>query len=595
VLSGKNLTEVAGGWHHTVALCSDGTIAAWGGNNNGQLGNGSNNGSSVPVLVDRRGVLNGKTIISITAGRFHSLALCSDGTIAAWGGNSDGQLGNRSRTDSNVPVLVEGTGVLSGKTPTAIAAGALHNLALCSDGTFVAWGNNTEGELNNGSYSDSTIPVLVDRTGVLAGKTISAIAAGALHSLALCSDGSVVTWGANTFGQLGNGWPYDDVIGAVLVDTSGVLNHKTVTSVAAGGNHNVVLCSDGTLAAWGLNSYGQIGNESNSNSSLPMAVTRTGVLNGKTVTSIAAGEFHSLALCSDGTLGAWGMGSYGQLGNGSTSDSNLPVEVVSTGVLTSKTASAIAATGFGSMALADDSAPPIVSVSDIARAIYEGSATRPGSATFKIGLSAAYSQTVTANFRTVDGTARAGADYMSKSGTLAFSPGETTKYVRVNLIGDDVAEFNETFFLNLGAPVNATIAKSRGVAYIRNDDGPRIFIDNAGTVNEGHSGMTLQHFTVRLSEASTRTVTVDYATAHGTAGPTDYVAAAGRLFFAPGVTSQIITVQVRCDMLLEPNETYRMNLSKTAHAVIADSQGVAYIRNDDSTLGLTGASRRPSR
>jgi hypothetical protein len=204
---------------------------------------------------------------------------------------------------------------------------------------------------------------------------------------------------------------------------------------------------------------------------------------------------------------------------------------------------------------------------------------------FNITLSPASNQTVLVNFQTANGTAIADVDYEDKSGTLTFNPGETLKQVSINFIGDTVAELNETFFMDLRSPVAATIADSRGIARIGNDDGPSIFIDNAKAINEGNSGTTAQNFTVRLSASSTNTITVDFATANNTAGPADYTASSGRLTFAPGETSKTITILVKGDTTVETTETYRVNLTRPTFAVIADSQGVGYIVNDDTSAG----------
>jgi alpha-tubulin suppressor-like RCC1 family protein len=137
------------------------------------------------VLVTQCGVLSGKTVISVAAGNSHSLVLCADGTLASWGLNSSGQLGNNSTTNRSTPVLVTQSGVLSGKTVVFVAAGNSHNLVLCSDGTIAAWGRNTSGQLGNGSTTNSSVPVLVTQSGVLASKSVVSVAAGESHSLAL--------------------------------------------------------------------------------------------------------------------------------------------------------------------------------------------------------------------------------------------------------------------------------------------------------------------------------------------------------------------------------------------------------------------------
>jgi len=331
VLGDKTVFSVAAGSSHSLALCSDGTVAAWGENLLGQLGNNSTTSSAVPVAVDRTGVLAGKTVVAVSAGRIHNLALCSDGTVAAWGSGSSGTLGNNFAGGySTVPVAVDRTGVLAGKTVVAVSAGNYHSLALCSDGTVAAWGSNIYGFLGNNSTTSSAVPVAVDRTGVLAGKTVVAISAGDVHSVALCSDGTVATWGANYWAQLGNNSLTASLV-PVAVTTSGVLTGKTVVAVAAGQFHNVALCSDSTVATWGANDQGQLGNNSGatSYSAVPVAVDRSGVLSGKAVVAVAASSRHTVALCSDGTVAAWGGNDYGQLGNNSTTQSNVPVAVTS--------------------------------------------------------------------------------------------------------------------------------------------------------------------------------------------------------------------------------------------------------------------------
>ena len=221
------------------------------------------------------------------------------------------------------------------------------------------------------------------------------------------------------------------------------------------------------------------------------------------------------------------------------------------------------------------------------RSINEGSPSSPSSVTFDITLDAASAQTITVNYQTADGLnnpATAGTDYVEKHGKLTFAPGETLKRVTVFFIGDSVPELNETFFFDLKTPTNAPLGDSRGVGSIINDDGPSLTIEDAVPVNEGNADTTAQKFIVRLSAASTQAVTVDYATANGTAmAGSDFIAATGTLTFAPGQTSKIITIQVTGDTTVEPNETYKVNLLRPTYAVLADSQAAATINNDDAT------------
>ena len=162
-----------------------------------------------------------------------------------------------------------------------------------------------------------------------------AIAAGYRHSLALCSDGTLAAWGDNDFGQLGDNTTTNRLVPVAVNTNAGVsaLYGKTVMAIAAAGLHSLALCSDGTVAAWGYNSYGQLGDNTMTPRNAPVAVnTNSGVsaLYGKTVVAIAAGYFHSLALCSDGTATAWGWNSFGQLGDNTTVQRNVPVVVSTT-------------------------------------------------------------------------------------------------------------------------------------------------------------------------------------------------------------------------------------------------------------------------
>ena len=187
--------------------------------------------------------------------------------LAAWGSNSSGQLGNLSLSDSNLPQAVNtanGVSALNGKTVVAISAGGNHNLALCSDGTVVAWGLNSTGQLGDNTTTTRVAPVAVNTaSGVSAlyGKTVVAICAGGRHSMALCSDGTVVTWGYNSSGQIGDNTTTQRNVPVAVNKSSGIsaLFGKTVTNISAGSLHSLARCSDGTLVAWGSNFYGQVG------------------------------------------------------------------------------------------------------------------------------------------------------------------------------------------------------------------------------------------------------------------------------------------------------------------------------------------------
>ena len=429
-LAGKTVVAVSAGYEHSLALCSDGTVAAWGTNWCGQLGNNSTDGSLVPVAVNTdsgMSALAGKSVVAVAAGGSHSLALCSDGTVAAWGYNSYGRLGNDSTTDSLVPVAVNtdsGTSALAGKSGVAGAAGDHHSLAWCSDGTVASWGSNVYGQLGNTSPTLSQVPVAVN-TGALAGKKVVAVAAGGTHSLALCSDDTVAAWGGNRYGQLGNASTSDSQV-PVAVNTASALAGKTVVAVSAGSMHSLALCNDGTVAAWGNNGSGRLGNNSTDQSTVPVAVNTAGgtsALSGKTVVAVSAGLDQSLALCSDGTAVAWGINWAGQLGNGLTTPSLVPVAVntTSSSALSGRTVLFLGTGGiaYHTLALASLPPPPPTTVTALS-APAAGSYKAGDALNFTLTTSAAATVATTGGTPRLAltlGTATRYATYVSGSGT----------------------------------------------------------------------------------------------------------------------------------------------------------------------------------
>jgi alpha-tubulin suppressor-like RCC1 family protein len=298
-----DVIAVAAGYYHSVALAADGTVRSWGRNYYGQLGDGTTTQRPAPVEVSG---LTGVT--AVAAGEGSTYALKSNGTVWAWGNNMEGQLGDGTTTNRYEPVQVSGlTNVV------AIAAGGVFALALKSDGTVWAWGNNFFGTLGDGTTNQALTPV--QATG-LAG--VAAIAADGYHAAAVKSDGTLWSWGSGLYGELGIG--SQPQIWAVPTQAVGVAG---AAAVELGVNHTLVLLDDGTVLACGLNIYGQLGDGTNNDRSTAVAVSG---LSG--VAAVAASYYHSAAVASDGAVWTWGHNSDSQLGDGTTTDHNAPVRII---------------------------------------------------------------------------------------------------------------------------------------------------------------------------------------------------------------------------------------------------------------------------
>ncbi len=375
LLSESTLTSIMGGGFHTMAMTSTGQIYSWGYNGDGELGDGSVNDRTAPDSAFMGGALAGKTVIAVAGGSLHSLALTSDGQVFSWGYNGSGQLGDGTGDNHSIPMKIDVTGVLAGQKIIAVAGGDDHSLALADNGKVYGWGRNDYGQLGNDSTGQADSPVAADTTGVLAGKTVVAISGGHTHSLALTADGKLFAWGYNQNGQLGNGSGTDSAV-PVAVSMTGALAGKTVKAIAAGGDHNLVLTTEGKVYAWGRNDYGQLGDDSNLQSDAPIAVDATGALSGKTIIAIATGHSHSLALASTGQLFAWGNNSSGQLGDGTGSNRPSPVPVDAAGALAGKTITSIASGGDHTLILAAAPQAPDIAVNQPAdRVLIDGVST----------------------------------------------------------------------------------------------------------------------------------------------------------------------------------------------------------------------------
>ena len=271
---------------------------------------------------------------TIGAGNAHSCTIES-GKAYCWGENDYGQLGNGSTTDSSVPVPVDTRGVLAGKTLTQISAGGgggVDTCALDRAGAAFCWGSNSDGALGDGktAASFSSVPVAVDTRGVLAGKTLTQISAGSDGGCVLDRQGAAYCWGDNDYGELGNGRAVSSSV-PVTVNTRGVLADKTLTQISAGYEDTCGLDSRGAAYCWGDNYYLELGDgSSRAYSSVPVAVSASGALAGRRLTQLSACFWYECAVDTAGAAFCWGTGA---LGSATASSSGVPVAVDTSGVL----------------------------------------------------------------------------------------------------------------------------------------------------------------------------------------------------------------------------------------------------------------------
>ncbi len=340
----QGASAIEAGYTHSCAIES-GKAYCWGDNSQGELGDGTTTGSSVPVAVDTSGALAGKTLTQITAGYYDTCAVDTAGAAYCWGWNYYGGLGDGSTADSSVPVAVDTSGALAGVTLTQITVDGFHTCAVDTAGAAYCWGRNYFGELGDGGTADSSVPVAVDTSGTLAGKTLTQITTGLEFTCALDSTGVAYCWGINNYGNLGDGSNAYSSSVPVPVDASGALAGKTVTQITARDQDACAMDSTGAAFCWGYNSAGTLGDGTTDNSSVPVAVDTSGALAGKTLTQITAGESHTCALDATGAAYCWGYNGDGELGDASTNNSTVPTAVDTSGALAGKTLTQITAGG----------------------------------------------------------------------------------------------------------------------------------------------------------------------------------------------------------------------------------------------------------
>ncbi len=308
---GVTATALATGGYHTLAIGSDGNLYAWGDNGFGQLGDGTTNSTSSPEEITLPG---GVQPTEIAAGIYDSFAVGSDGRVYAWGDNSLAELGNGTTTTATTPVAVS---LPAGLTFHGLAAGNYTTFAIGSNGTLYGWGYNDKGQLGDNTVTTPLSPITVS---LPAGVQAADVAAGLHSALAVSTTGQVYAWGGNDYGQLGDGTTNASEKPKAITLAAGV----TGTKVASALYTSLAIGSNGKVYAWGYNADGEVGDGTTVNRTSPKAITLPG---GASAAAISAGAYSPIVLTTTGGIDTWGQNGYGQLGNGSTTNSLTPTAV----------------------------------------------------------------------------------------------------------------------------------------------------------------------------------------------------------------------------------------------------------------------------
>jgi alpha-tubulin suppressor-like RCC1 family protein len=297
----KQVSGVSGVSAHTAAIKTDGTLWTWGLGTNGRLGNGVTTGNISTPVTTFAGGTNWK---QVSAGYRHTAAIKTDGTLWTWGNGGNGELGNNSGTSVSTPVTT-----FAGGTNWKQVSATAHTAAIKTDGTLWTWGRNQGGALGTNDITNRLTPV----TTFAGGTNWKQVSCGYRFTSAIKTDGTLWTWGR---GQLGD---------ATLTDRStpvttfaGGTNWK---QVSAGYRHTAAIKTDGTLWTWGYGGQGRLGNTTLTDRSTPVT-TFAGGTNWK---QVSAGETHTAAIKTDGTLWTWGNGLSGRLGNSLLTNRSTPV------------------------------------------------------------------------------------------------------------------------------------------------------------------------------------------------------------------------------------------------------------------------------
>ena len=334
-LKGKNIVDVYDG---SIAKDSDGKLYSWGYNSDGQLGNGTTVNSSMPICISdiENSPLSGKDIVDVYEISEVVIAKDSSGKLYSWGENYSGQLGNGRTENSSMPVCISDieSSPLKGKNIVNIYVDFSTMIAKDSDGKLYSWGYNGSGQLGDGTTTNSSMPICISdiESNPLKGKKIVDVHNYDSTIIAKDSNGKLYSWGENEYGELGNGTGTTENSSMPICISdieNSPLREKNIVKIYTGADTIMAKDSSGKLYSWGSNNFGQLGNGTTENSSMPICISdmENSPLNGKDIVDIVDvyADYTMIAKDSNGKLYTWGWNKEGQLGNGTTDDSSMPI------------------------------------------------------------------------------------------------------------------------------------------------------------------------------------------------------------------------------------------------------------------------------
>jgi alpha-tubulin suppressor-like RCC1 family protein len=307
---GTSWRSASAGRAHTAAIKTDGSLWTWGDGFSGKLGNNATTNQSSPVQT----ISGGTNWKSVSVGGYHSAAIKTDGTLWLWGVGGSGILGNNDTDGQSSPIQT----ISGGTNWRSVSSGRVHTAAIKTDGSLWTWGGGIFSQLGDSSTVSRSSPVQT----ISGGTNWRMVSAGGDLTAAIKTDGTLWLWGYGVSGQLGNNATTNQ--SSPVQTISGGTNWK---SVSVGGYHSAAIKTDGTLWLWGFGNSGPLGTNATTNQSSPVQT----ISGGTNWRSVSLGSFHSAAIKTDGSLWLWGNGAVGRLGNNSTNSQSSPVQTISSG------------------------------------------------------------------------------------------------------------------------------------------------------------------------------------------------------------------------------------------------------------------------